>query len=204
MQQRVSRRDDWLENTRTMTSAYQTSNLRTGQRPKAKTSTCMFAFFVVTVAVLVYYAHAFSSLPTGPKALKVMKNYRSNLLLMIFVVSALLLIGCAKSESGTNREAAAPSTAAPAASPAHTATTAASATEIGVPECDAFLKAYEACIHDKVPAAVRPTFDTGLANWRKSWHDLAANPQTKPSLVAACKSAKASATTSMKAYGCTF
>jgi len=146
----------------------------------------------------------FHLLPTGPKALKVMKNYRSNLLLMIFVVSALLLIGCAKSESGTNREAAAPSTAAPAASPVHTATTTASATEIGVPECDAFLKAYEACVHDKVPAAVRPTFDTGLANWRKSWHDLAANPQTKPSLVAACKSAKASATTSMKAYGCTF
>ena len=131
-----------------------------------------------------------------------MKNYRSNLLLMIFVVSALLLIGCAKSESGTNREAAAPTTAAPAASPAHTAT--ASATEIGVPECDAFLKAYEACIHDKVPAAVRPTFDTGLANWRKSWHDLAANPQTKPSLVAACKSAKDSANTSMKSYGCKF
>ena len=136
------------------------------------------------------------------RSLNVMKNYRSNLLLMIFVVSALLLIGCAKSESGTNREAAAPTTAAPAASPAHTAT--ASATEIGVPECDAFLKAYEACIHDKVPAAVRPTFDTGLANWRKSWHDLAANPQTKPSLVAACKSAKDSANTSMKSYGCKF
>jgi len=132
-----------------------------------------------------------------------MKNYRSNLLLMIFVVSALLLISCSKSESGTNREATAPSTAAPAASPAHTATTA-SATEIGVPECDAFLKAYEACIHDKVPAAVRASFDTGLANWRKSWHDLAANPQTKPSLVAACKSAKDSANTSMKSYGCKF
>jgi hypothetical protein len=51
MQQRVSRRKDWLENTRTMTSAYQTSN----------------AFFVVTVAVLVYYAHAFSSFADWPK-----------------------------------------------------------------------------------------------------------------------------------------
>ena len=125
---------------------------------------------------------------------------------MVFVVSALLLIGCAKSESTTNREAAAPptaapSTAAPAASPAAPTTT---ATAIGVPECDAFLKAYEACIHDKVPAAVRPTFETGMANWRKSWHTLAANPQTKGSLASACKSAKDSANTSMKAYGCTF
>jgi hypothetical protein len=146
----------------------------------------------------------FHLLAIGPKALKVMKNYKSNLLLMVFALSALLLIGCSKSDSGTNREAAAPSTAAPAASPAHTATTTVSATEIGVPECDAFLKAYEACVHDKVPAAVRPTFDKGVANWRKSWHDIAANPQTKPSLVAACKSAKDSANTSMKTYGCTF
>jgi hypothetical protein len=173
------------------------------RKPKTQDHS-LVGFFVVTVAVLVYYAHAFSSFADSPKAFKVMKNYRSNLLLMIFVVSALLLISCSKSESGTNREATAPSTAAPAASPAHTATTTASATEIGVPECDAFLKAYEACIHDKVPAAVRASFDTGLANWRKSWHDLAANPQTKPSLVAACKSAKDSANTSMKSYGCKF
>ena len=142
---------------------------------------------------------------TGPKALNVMKNYRTNILLMVFVVSALLLIACTKS-GDTNREAAAPSTAAPASSPAHTTspTTTAAATEIGVPECDAFLKAYEACVHDKVPAAARPTFETGLANWKKSWHDLAANPQTKGTLAAACKTARDNANTSMKAYKCTF
>src|SRR6476620_3726618 len=115
-----------------------------------------------------------------------MKNQKSNFsLLLLVAISTVLMIGCAKSATTTNREA---TSTAPAASPA--ATTAAShAGEVGVPECDAFLKAYEACVHYKVPAAARPTFDTTLANWRKSWHDQAANPQVKAGLATACKSA---------------
>jgi len=131
-----------------------------------------------------------------------MKNYKSNILLTFFVLSAMLLIGCAKSEQTTNRDATAPSTA-PAASPAATTTTA-STGDIGVPECDAFLKAYEACVHDKVPAAARPTFDTTMANWRKTWRDQAARAQTKVALAAVCASAHNQAKDSMKIYGCTF
>jgi len=129
-----------------------------------------------------------------------MKNNNSKFsLLLLLAISTVLMIGCAKSGTTTNRE----SPAAPAASPA--ATTATSQTgAVGVPECDAFLKAYEACVHDKVPAAARPTFDTTLANWRKAWHDQAANPQTKGALAAACKTAHDNARTTMKAYNCTF
>jgi len=129
-----------------------------------------------------------------------MKNNNSKFsLLLLVAISTVLMIGCAKSDTTTNRE----SPAAPAASPA--ATTAASQTgAVGVPECDAFLKAYEACVHDKVPAAARPTFDTTLANWKKAWHDQAANPQTKGALAAACKTAHDNARTTMKAYNCTF
>jgi hypothetical protein len=127
-------------------------------------------------------------------------------LLLCFVLCTLLLICCAKSESTTNRDAAAP--ASPKASPAATTTTTATTTtagdKIGVPECDAFIAAYESCIHDKVPAAARATFETGVAKWKKSWHDLAANPQTKATLVGVCKAQVDSAKTSMKAYGCTF
>jgi hypothetical protein len=123
---------------------------------------------------------------------------------MAFVVSALLVMACTKAEE-TNRNATTPSTTAPAASPAATtSTTASTGTEIGVPECDAFLKAYEACINAKVPANIRASFEPGIAAWRKSWHDLAANPQTKATLVGACKTARDNANTSMKAYGCTF
>jgi len=120
---------------------------------------------------------------------------------MALVVSALLLIGCSKAEQTTNRsETAAPS---PATAPSTTTATA-SAGDIGVPECDAFLKAYETCIHDKVPAAQRATFDTGIATWKKTWKAQASDPQTKAALVTACKSAQDGAKSSMKAYGCTF
>ena len=130
-----------------------------------------------------------------------MKNYMSKpILLMLFVISALLLIGCAKSETTTNRNAAVPANTSTAASPA-TATS--STGDIGVPECDAFLKAYEACVHDKVPAAARPTFNTAITNWKKAWHDQAANPQTKAALASACKSAHDQAKASVKIYGCT-
>ena len=149
----------------------------------------------------VLFTTLFHLMPLGPKGFpKVMKNYKSNILLLLFVLSALLLIGCAKSEPATNREATPPTTAA---SPAATTTTA-STGDIGVPECDAFLKAYEACVKDKVPAAVRPTFDTTMTNWRKAWKDQAANAQTKPALAAACKAAHDQSKDSMKIYGCTF
>ena len=143
----------------------------------------------------------FHLLPMAQRFTSVMKNNNSKFsLLLLVAISTVLMIGCAKSGTTTNREA---NTAAPAASPA--ATTAASQTgAVGVPECDAFLKAYEACVHDKVPAAARPTFDTTLANWKKAWHDQAANPQTKGALAAACKTAHDNARTTMKAYNCTF
>ncbi|HEY6243895.1 MAG TPA: hypothetical protein VIX17_08120 [Pyrinomonadaceae bacterium] len=128
-----------------------------------------------------------------------MKNYKSKFsLLLLVAISTVLMMSCAKSETTTNRAA---TSTAPAASPAATTTTAAG--QVGVPECDAFLKAYEACVHDKVPAAARPTFDTTLANWKKAWHDQAANPQTKSALAAACKTAHDNARTTMKAYNCT-
>ena len=129
-----------------------------------------------------------------------MKNQKSKFsLLLLLAISTVLMFGCAKSEPATNQG----STATPPASPA--ATTAASHTgDVGVPECDAFLKAYEACVHDKVPAAARPTFDTTLANWKKAWHEQAANPQTKAALASACKTAHDNARTTMKAYNCTF
>src|SRR5882724_11212884 len=128
-----------------------------------------------------------------------------SLLLMFSLLCALLLLGCYKSDTTTNRDAAAPANQnARATAPAATPAAASSSQKIGVAECDEFIAAYEACVNDKVPAAARAQFNTSLAQWRKSWHDLAANPQTKPTLVQACKSTLEQARQSMKAYGCTF
>jgi len=144
----------------------------------------------------------FHLLPMAQRFTLVMKNNKSKFsLLLLVAVSTVLMISCAKSETTTNRAA---TSTAPAASPAATTTTASNTGEIGVPECDAYLKAMEACVHDKVPAAARQTFETTLANSKKLWHDQAANPQTKSALAAACKTAHDNARTTMKAYNCTF
>ncbi len=79
----------------------------------------------------------------------------------------------------------------------------AAADHIGVPECDAFLTAYENCVTTKVPEAQRATFQTGMKTWRTEWKKLADNPQTKATLVEACKRQHEAQRTALKAYGCT-
>jgi hypothetical protein len=88
--------------------------------------------------------------------------------------------------------------------PASTTTASSSGNKIGIPECDDFLAKYEACISGKVPEAARAQYKTTIEQWRKSWRDLAANPQTKPTLVQACKTSADSAKESMKMFGCSF
>jgi uncharacterized lipoprotein NlpE involved in copper resistance len=127
-----------------------------------------------------------------------------SLLLMASVLCTLLLLGCNKSDTTINRDGSASTNKAAPAASAAPAATASSAAKIGVAECDAYITAYEACVNDKVPAASRAQFNASLAQVRKSWHDLAANPQTRASLAQACKTAHEQAKQSMKAYGCTF
>jgi hypothetical protein len=125
----------------------------------------------------------------------------TKLSLFLCVVCAIVLVGCAKSETNTNTNA---NTAARTASPAATTATTASADKIGVPECDEYIAAYDACVSGKVPEVARAQYKTALDQLRTSWKKLAANPQTKPSLAAACKQATEQARTAMKTYNCTF
>jgi hypothetical protein len=130
----------------------------------------------------------------------------SKSLILMLAVLCLFILGCSKSETTTNRDLTATATNknAPATAAPTTTTSASSSQKVGVAECDAFIAAYEACVNEKVPAAARAQLNSSLAQWRKRWHDLAANPQTKPTLVQACKSALEQARQSTKPYGCTF
>ncbi len=74
--------------------------------------------------------------------------------------------------------------------------------KIGVPECDNYIEKYEACITGKVQEAARAQMKSSFELTRKSWKDLAANPQTKSSLASACKQATEMAKQSMSAYAC--
>ena len=120
------------------------------------------------------------------------------------VVCTIVLIGCAKTGTTNNSNSTSNANkAATAASPA-AATTASAGEKIGVPECDEFIAAYDACVSSKVPETARAQYKTAIAQWRSSWSKLAANPNTKATLAAACKQSAESARASMKSYGCTF
>jgi len=126
---------------------------------------------------------------------------RKQFVLSLCVVSALLILSCAKSEPdpGTNRAAELMPTTT--SSPPATAN---SSTSIGVPECDDFIAKYDACVSSKVPEVARAQYKSTIEQWRTSWKQLSGNPQTRASLVQACKSAAEQARTSMKTFNCEF
>ena len=128
-----------------------------------------------------------------------------SLLLMLCLLTGLLVLACAKSE--TNRNVAAPAgtnSSAPAHTPTSTTNTSASTGEkIGIAECDTFLTAYENCVTTKVPEAARAQYRTAIANWRTSWTKLADNPQTRATLATVCKTQMETARTQVKSLGCT-
>lgn len=79
---------------------------------------------------------------------------------------------------------------------------AASADSIGVPECDEYIKKYEACVMSKVPESARAAVLSSFETSRKQWKEMAANPQAKAGLPNACKMALDMAKQSMSAYSC--
>jgi hypothetical protein len=127
--------------------------------------------------------------------------------LVFITVCVLFAFACSSPDSTTNSSSPTTSnTNAPTATttPAPTSTTTATAEKIGVAECDDYIAAYDACVSSKVPEASRAQFKSSLEQARSSWRQLAANPQTKATLGAACKQALEVARTSLKAYGSTF
>jgi hypothetical protein len=127
----------------------------------------------------------------------------TKLSLLLCIVCAIVLVGCAKSEPTSNTAANA-NKAASATTPASTTAPVASADKIGVPECDEFIANYEACVTGKVPEVARAQYKTAIEQWRTSWKKLAENPQTKGTLAAACKQSAEQARASMKSFNCTF
>jgi len=126
-------------------------------------------------------------------------------LLMICVLSGLLVLACS---APTNRNAeTAPSTAAPAGTPATTTNrndNTSTGNQVGIAECDNFITAYETCVGGKVPEAARANLRASVTTWRTEWKKLADNPQTRGSLAAACTAQRNATITAMKAYNCTW
>jgi hypothetical protein len=87
---------------------------------------------------------------------------------------------------------------------ASSAAPAATAGSFGVPECDDYIKKYEACITGKVPDSARAMVRQQLDATRAQWQAAAATPEGKSGLAAGCKMASDMARTAMQAYGCTW
>ena len=118
---------------------------------------------------------------------------------------AIFLIGCSTTETNTNTNTASGTSGAtdkPATATTPAAATAStSGTSVGVPECDDFLAKYDSCT-SKVPEMVRAQYENAGKQMRDQWKKLAANPDTKASLAAACKQAVEQQAAAWKMYGC--
>lgn len=72
---------------------------------------------------------------------------------------------------------------------------------IGIPECDEFLRKYEACIA-KAPEEARSGMQTTLTTWRSSWRALAASPITRETTAQNCRAAADSVRNQLESYDC--
>ncbi|MFI4999774.1 MAG: hypothetical protein ACHQK9_07825 [Reyranellales bacterium] len=77
--------------------------------------------------------------------------------------------------------------------------------KVGVELCDTFLDKYQACVKDKA-GDQRAQFEQMIGQLRAQWKQLAADPQTKPSLETACKQTIEAIKPSLNAapYNCGF
>ena len=74
---------------------------------------------------------------------------------------------------------------------------------VGVPECDDYLKKYEACVMSKAPATGRVALKQSFNQTRTAWRSALAAPGGREGLVTACKQAQVASKASLVAYGCT-
>ena len=73
---------------------------------------------------------------------------------------------------------------------------------VGIPECDAYITKYEACVNQHVPEGQRVQLEQGLDALRTGWKASAANAESRPGVAKACQQALDAAKASMAFFGC--
>jgi hypothetical protein len=117
------------------------------------------------------------------------------------VAATLVTAACADSKP------AAPPATAPAATvaPATTAPAATVATsEFGVPECDAYMTKWMACVDSKVPAEARAQYKAAIDASKASWKQAASTPQGKAVMAQSCTQQLAATKQALASYNCTW
>jgi hypothetical protein len=77
--------------------------------------------------------------------------------------------------------------------------------KVGIEVCDTFLDKYQTCVKDKA-GDQRAQLEQMITQLRTLWKQMASDPQTKPSLEAACKQSIEAVKPSLNAapYNCGF
>jgi hypothetical protein len=118
------------------------------------------------------------------------------------VFTCAATFGCGGGEKPAAQ--APPATMAPAVTMAPATLPTVAAGDFGVPECDAYMKKYLACVEGKVPEAQRAMMRQQLDQTKMAWQQAAATPQGKAGLAMGCKQIDQQSGPAMKAYGCTW
>ncbi len=121
-----------------------------------------------------------------------------NVVLCFLIVAA---VGC-QSKSDTAAPAA-PSTASVPA-PAASTPPAAAPGEIGIAECDDYLRKWDACLATKISGEAREQVKVALDATREAWKRAIATPEGKAGLATACREAAELASMQASAYGCSW
>ena len=108
-----------------------------------------------------------------------------------FLLFACVLIGLLALACGapTNRNAEAPATVS-------------TGEKVGIPECDNFIAAYEACANSKVEESARANVRASVARLRTDWKKMADDQKMRATLTAHCKTQRETTMAAMKAYNC--
>ncbi len=111
------------------------------------------------------------------------------LLVLCGVVCALSVVGCSKKSDDAKTGGGSAS---------------AGAGDIGVPECDSYVKKYIDCIDAKMPAEVKDATKKAFDQQKDAWKQAASTAEGKKALADACKQAEEATKQAMSAYGCSW
>lgn len=82
------------------------------------------------------------------------------------------------------------------------ADTSAAEDDLGIPECDSYLRDVRACINEKMPGSEQPAPRAQVDAQDRKWRQMALDETQKASLPEECKAARDLAAASFSSYGC--
>lgn len=124
--------------------------------------------------------------------------------IMVAITVALLLAGCETKEHADVELQAVKKAKEVARQTQAQGNISAAEEEIGINECDDYVRKVNACLDTKVPADEQPAIRFQLDSQKTKWGKMALDPAQRDALPTECKAAATLGAQSMEKYGCEF